>query len=223
MDSTALFKFSSGLYIVSATDGKRTGACIINTGLQLTSDPLQVEVVVNKQNHTCDVIGEAGHFALSVVSERADMPFIGTFGFKSSADIDKFAGLPTETTDMFDPYTTENTCAVISCAVAQTIDVGTHLIFVGEVTDARNLSDDAPMTYSYYHTVLRGKTPPKASAFVPGEDATKGARPAKAAGPLHHFRCMVCGYVHETPDEELPADFRCPLCGFGPEKFERID
>lgn len=221
MDKTALFKFSSGLYIVSATDGERTGACIINTGLQLTSEPLQVEVVVNKQNFTCDVIRKAGHFALTILSEKADMPFIGTFGFKSSADIDKFEGLPTETTDMFDPYTTKNTCAMISCAVAQAIDVGTHVIFVGEVTDAQVISDDTPMTYAYYHSTLRGKTPPKASAFVPGEDASAPAK--KASGAKHHFRCLVCGYVYETAEEELPADFKCPMCGFGVDKFEKVD
>lgn len=224
MDSTALFKFSYGLYVVSATDGERTGACIVNTGLQVTSDPLQIAVVVNKKNFTCDVIEKAGHFAVTVLSEKADMPFIGTFGFKSSENIDKFEGLPCKTTDLFDPYTTENACAVITCALASTLDVGTHIIFVGEVVDAEILSDDTPMTYVYYHTVLRGKTPPKASAYVAGADASdvKKAVPA-AEKKLHHFRCTICGYVYETAEEQLPANFKCPMCGFGPEKFEQVD
>lgn len=166
MDATALYKFQSGLYVVSATDGEDTGACIINTGLQLTSDPLQVEVVVNKQNHTESVIAKAGHFALTVVTETANMFYIGRFGFRTSLDYDKFDGIACEKTVLGDPYTPENAACVLACEVVNTLDVGTHTIFVGKVVDAQNISNDAPMTYAYYHSVLKGKTPPKASSFI---------------------------------------------------------
>lgn len=166
MDATALFKFQSGLYVVSAYDGEDTGACIINTGLQLTSEPLQVEVVVNKKNHTEGVIRKAGHFALTVVTESANMLYIGRFGFRTSADYDKFEGIEHDTTVLGDPYTTENAACVVACKVVSTLDVGTHTVFVGEVVDAANLSENKPMTYAYYHTVLKGKTPPKASSFI---------------------------------------------------------
>lgn len=169
MDATALYKFQSGLYIVSAATEEDTGACIINTGLQLTSNPLQVEVVVNKQNHTEGVIQKAGHFALTVVTESANMLYIGRFGFRTSADYDKFDGIDHDTTVLGDPYTPENAACVLACEVVNTLDVGTHTIFVGKILDAKNISNDAPMTYAYYHTVLKGKTPPKASSFV-GED-----------------------------------------------------
>lgn len=169
MDATALYKFQSGLYVVSAQAGEDVGACIINTGLQLTSQPLQVEVVVNKQNHTEGVIAKAGHFALTVVTETANMLHIGRFGFRTSADYDKFDGIECATTSLGDPYTPEYAACVLACEVVQTLDVGTHTIFVGEVKDAQNLSDDTPMTYAYYHSVLKGKTPPKASSFV-GEE-----------------------------------------------------
>ena len=166
MDAKALFKFQSGLYVVSATDGEDTGACIINTGLQLTSDPIQVEVVVNKKNHTEGVIEKAGHFALTCITERADMLYIGRFGFRTSSNYDKFAGIESKTTMLGDPYTPVNAACVLACEVRQTLDVGTHVIFVGEVKDAEVLSHDTPMTYTYYHTVLKGKTPAKASSFV---------------------------------------------------------
>ena len=166
MDVTALYKFQSGLYVVSSTDGDDTGACIINTGLQLTSDPLQVEVVVNKQNHTEDVIAKAGHFALTVVTEAANMLYIGRFGFRTSLDYNKFDGITCEKTVLGDPYTPENAACVLACEVVGTLDVGTHTIFVGKVVDAKNISGDAPMTYAYYHSVLKGKTPPKASSFI---------------------------------------------------------
>ena len=166
MDARALFKFQSGLYVVSAQDGDDVGACIINTGLQLTSDPLQVEVVVNKQNHTEGVIERAGHFALTVVTEEADMLYMGRFGFRTSANFQKFDGVPTEHTALGDPYTTQAAASVVACRVVQKLDVGTHVIFVGQVEDAKVLSDAHPMTYEYYHTVLKGKTPPKASSYV---------------------------------------------------------
>ena len=167
MDPKAMFKFSSGLYVVSARDGEDYGACVINTGLQLTSTPLQVEVVVNKQNHTEGVIERAGHFALTAITQEADMPYIGRFGFRTSRDFDKFDGVTVERTILGDPYTPDNAVAVLACEVVGTLDVGTHMIFVGEVKDAAVLSDDPHMTYGYYHTVLKGKTPPKASAYVP--------------------------------------------------------
>ena len=166
MDTTALYKFQSGLYVVSACAGEEVGACIVNTGLQLTSEPLQVEVVVNKLNHTEGVIREAGHFALTVVTESANMLYIGRFGFRTSRDYDKFDGIETKTTVLGDPYTPESAACVLACKVVGTLDVGTHTIFVGEVKDAEVLSDVTPMTYGYYHSVLKGKTAPKASSFI---------------------------------------------------------
>lgn len=166
MDTTALFKFQSGLYVVSARSKDDYGACVINTGLQLTSNPLQVQVVVNKQNHTEGVIERAGHFALTVMTEEADMPFVGRFGFRTSTDFDKFADIETCETILGDPYTPQNAACVIACEVVKMLDVGTHMLYVGEVRDAKVLSDATPMTYAYYHSTLKGKTPPKASSYV---------------------------------------------------------
>ena len=166
MDVTALYKFQSGLYVVSAATEDDYGACVINTGLQLTSEPLQVQVVVNKQNHTEGVIAKAGHFALCPITQEADMPYIGRFGFRTSTAFAKFDGIEKRETILGDPYTPACAACVLACKVVQTLDVGTHTIFVGEVVDAENLSDATPMTYAYYHGTLKGKTPPKASSYV---------------------------------------------------------
>ena len=168
MDVTALYKFSSGLYVVSAATDDDYGACVINTGLQLTSQPLQVMVAVNKQNHTQGVIGRAGHFALTAITQEADMPYIGRFGFRTSTSFAKFEGIACEQTILGDPYTPECAACMLACEVVQTLDVGTHVVYVGEVKDAKVLSDAAPMTYAYYHRTLKGKTPPKASSYVAG-------------------------------------------------------
>ena len=168
MDTRALHKFTSGLYVVSTQAGETVSACLINTGLQLTSAPLQVQAVVNKQNYTEGIIEQSGHFALTLVSEKADMPYIGRFGFRTSTEFDKFAGIERRTTVLGDPFTPVASAAVLACKVVSTLDVGTHVVFVGEVVDAEVLSSAAPMTYAYYHSTLKGKTPPKASSFVPG-------------------------------------------------------
>ena len=165
MDKTAMYKFSSGLYVVSAQSETEKGGCVINTGLQLTSDPLQIQVVVNKQNFTEHVIEDAGHFALTIITEEATMPYIGRFGFRTSANFDKFPGEPARTV-LGDPYEPECAAAVIACGVVQKLDVGTHMLFVGRVVDAEVLSAATPLTYAYYHSVLKGKTPPKASSYV---------------------------------------------------------
>lgn len=168
MDVTALYRFSSGLYVVSADDGGRAGACLVNTGMQVTATPLQVSVTVNKENFTEGVIERAGHFTLAMVDESADMPFVGRFGFRSSTDFDKFGGIRSAVSATGDPYPAEHVCGFVACRVVQTLDVGTHVLFVGEVVDAGNLSDEPPMTYAYYHGTLKGKTPTKASSYVQG-------------------------------------------------------
>ena len=33
--------------------------------------------------------------------------------------------------------------------------------------------------------------------------------------------CQVCGYVYEG--DELPADFKCPVCGQGADKFKKVE
>lgn len=166
VDPTVMFKHYYGLYIVSSKDEEGAAACLVNTVTQVTAEPIQVVVSVNKDNVTCGRIAASGHFAVTVLDESADMPFIGRFGFRSSADIDKFEGLSCATDEFGDVYTTDHCCGMCACAVRQTVDAGTHLVFLGEVVETRDLGDGAPMTYSYYHTTLKGKTPPKAASYV---------------------------------------------------------
>ena len=165
MDMTAFFKMSYGLYVVSAqADGERAG-CLINTAVQVTAEPPRISVAVNKENVTADVIARAGAFAVTAVDFTADMPYIGNFGFRTSAGYDKFEKYGCEVTELGSPYAPEHACAVFSCRLIDTVDVGTHYLFIGEVVDAQKLSDEEPLTYTYYHTVLKGKTPPKASSY----------------------------------------------------------
>ena len=111
------------------------------------------------------VIASAKAFALTVIDQTADMLYIGNFGFRTSSDYDKFAKYETRETALGMPYVPEHAAALFSCRLIDTVDVGTHLLFIGEVEDAERLSDETPLTYDYYHKVLKGKTPPKASSY----------------------------------------------------------
>ena len=140
---------------------------MVNTVVQVTSRPPRVSVAVNKDNFTSGLIRRAGAFAVTVIDQSADMLFIGNFGFRTGADYDKFARYEASQTALGMPYTTAHACAMLSCRLVDTVDVGTHLLFIGEVREADRLSENPPLTYDYYHKVLKGKTPPKASSFVP--------------------------------------------------------
>lgn len=243
MDTKALRQLTYGLYLVTARDADgRAMGCVVNTGMQLTSRPYRVTVAVNKENATRGAIERSGRFALTCLTQDATMDLIGTFGFRSSADTDKFAAFEIAETPAGVPYVRTAASSVIGCKVVAALEVGTHVLFVSEVEDAEVFATDAePMTYAYYHTVLKGTTPPKASAFIADEPAGQGsapaaapaavpaaaaapAAPAPAAAPAqHHFRCLLCGYIVETCDDELPEGFRCPMCGAGREMFKKVD
>ena len=226
IDSKAFRSMSYGLYIVSAFDGKNLAGCVVNTAVQVTSKPPRVSVAINKENFTAGVVQRARRFEVTVLSESAPMELIGTFGFHTSADTDKFDMCERSFDHAGVPYVTEHAVAHMGARVIEVIDVGTHLLFVGEVDEAEVLSAEPPMTYAYYHQVKGGKTPPKASSYEEPEAAAPAAADDADAGDAgapkrYGWRCSICGYVVEQ--DELPDDFKCPICGWGKEKFERVE
>lgn len=165
IDSTAMFAMSYGLYVVSAeADGTKAG-CVVNTAVQVTAEPIRMTVAVHKDNVTSGVIAKAGAFTVTAIDQTADMPYIGNFGFRSSDTYDKFEKYETAISEVGSPYCPEHACAVYACKLIDSVDVGTHYLFVGEVVQADRLSDEPPLTYAYYHSTLKGKTPPKASSY----------------------------------------------------------
>ena len=167
IDQTAFFSLSYGLYIVGATDGERRAACVANTFQQVTSSPLQVSVALNKENATTDVILDSGRFTVSCLAQDATMELIGTFGFHCSTDLDKFASCETGVDAAGVPFVAEQCVARFSVRVVQAVNLGTHILYIGEVEEAEKLCAGDPMTYAYYHLVKGGKTPPKASSYLP--------------------------------------------------------
>lgn len=202
MNSKAFFQLSYGLYVAASKFDKKMSGCIVNTVTQVTNDPKQIVLAVNKQNFTCELIQKSGIVSISVLSETAPFSLFQHFGFQSGRDVDKFVGVPFAMTGQELPYLTEHTTAYFDCKVIDSYDLGTHMMFLASVSDADVISDEKAMTYSYYHENVK----PQPSSAPASEK--KG------------WKCTVCGYVYEG--EELPPDFVCPWCKHGAEDFERI-
>lgn len=216
VDKKAFRELSYGLYLVSSIkDGKPVG-CVVNTFAQVTSEPAQVSIAINKENYTTQGILESGMFEAVVLGESAPMELIGAFGFHSSADTDKFAAVPFATSEQGIPYVNQNITAHFSVKVSQQLDLGSHLFFVGEVVAAERFEGEPSMTYAYYHAVKGGKTPPKASSYNPEDQEVAASSERKFA-----WRCTVCGHIEYV--DELPEGYTCPVCGVGADKFERIE
>ncbi|NLA77288.1 MAG: flavin reductase [Clostridiales bacterium] len=200
MDNKAMYKLSYGLFVLSAAENGRDNGCIINTAVQVTTDPNRITIAVNKGNLTHDIITRTGLFTVSVLDVTTPFSVIQCFGFRSGRDADKFAECSTARTGNGTLRLTANANAFISARVISSTDLGTHTLFLAEVTDCEVLSDKESLTYAYYQANVKPKPErPKKKGFV----------------------CTVCGYFHEG--DELPGDFQCPICGHGPSDFEQTE
>lgn len=199
IENNAMFKISYGLFTVNVSKDGKDNACIINTVQQITQEPLKISVAVNKDNFTHDIIMSSGIFNISVLTEDVPFEVIQRFGFQSGRNINKFDGFEDMArTENGLCYLTKYSNAVISAKVIESVDCGTHTLFIADVTESIILSEEASVTYQYYFDHIKPKAEAKKSGFV----------------------CKICGYVYEG--EELPEDFICPLCKHGASDFERI-
>lgn len=212
MDMTALYRISYGMYIVGAMDGQRPVGCVINTCMQITAEPVTLAISVNKDNYTHAVIEKIGLFGISVLSEQTPAPVVSVFGFRSSKEYDKYSVCSHELVQGV-PIVQDNTCAGFVCRVKGSHDMGTHTVFFAEVVDAVQGKDLPPMTYEYYHKVIKGKAPAKAPTYQ------KEVKENQPVSTQSNYVCTVCGYVHEGSLENEPSDYVCPVCGVPKSKF----
>ena len=166
MNSSAFFNMSYGVYIASSINGDKINAHIVNAVMQTTSSPATFCLASNKNNLTCEYIQQSKVFAVSVVDNDADMKFIGRFGFRTGRDIDKFDGIKYRIGQTGAPIVLEHTVAFVECKVINQIDLGSHILFVGEVVDADNIAEGKPLTYADYHNVKKGLSPKNAPTYI---------------------------------------------------------
>ena len=214
MDKKVLRNLSYGVYAVTSRDKDKNVGCIANSIMQVTSNPSVIAVSINHDNYTNKVIKENNKFGVSILKETTDAKIIGTFGYKSSKDNDKFDGINFK--EISEIPVLENTCGYMVCKVIDTMETSTHTVFLGEVIEADDYSTENPMTYKYYHENLKGSSPKNAPTYeeTSTSQVDKGSKKRR-------WRCSICGYIHEA--DELPDDFKCPICGVGKECFELVE
>jgi ferric-chelate reductase [NAD(P)H] len=166
MDLKALYKIAYGMYIVGAGKGDKINAQVANTVFQVTSEPPQLAVAINKKNLTWEYIHGSQAFVVSVLHTETPLSFIGRFGFKSGRDTNKFEGVNHRIGITGSPIVLDNSVSFLEARVNREVDVGTHTLFIGELVDAGVLAEKTCMTYEYYHQVKRGTTPRSAPSFV---------------------------------------------------------
>ena len=198
-DLTALFRIGYGLYVVTSNDGKKDNGLIVNTVIQLTDTPNRVAVNINKANYSHHVIKQTGMLNVNCLSTEAPFSVFEQFGFQTGRSVDKFAGQTVHRSDNGLVFLDKYINAFMSLKVEDYVDLGTHGMFICSVTEARVMSNQETMTYTYYQNNVKPK---------PETEGKKG------------FVCKVCGYIYEG--DELPADYICPLCKHGAADFEPI-
>lgn len=205
MNDKTMFKLTYGLFVLTAKEGEKDSGCIINTASQVTATPNRLSIAVNKSNYTHDMVMATGKFNISIISEAADFELFKRFGFQSGRDVDKFAGFSgMKRAENGIYYITEGTNGFISARVEQTLDLGTHTLFIAPIEDMDILSEVPSTTYGYYQSNIKPQPKPV----------------AKTEDGKTIWRCTVCGY--EYVGEELLADFVCPICKHPASDFEKV-
>jgi len=165
MDTKALHQISYGMYIIGSRKGDSINGQTCNTVIQVSSEPPIISACINKGNLTHDFIDNSGVFAVSILSQDTPLSLIGRFGFKSGREVDKFEGIDYKLGETKAPIVLDNTLAYLEAKVINSVDVGTHTIFIGELVGAEAIQEGEPMTYAYYHQVKRGTTPKTAPSY----------------------------------------------------------
>jgi len=233
MNTEAFFKITYGLYIVSSGSGEKKSGYIANTAFQVTSEPPQVAIACNKDNYTSNLIKESKAFSISVLKQKASSNLIGLFGYKTGKDTDKFSTTNHITGSTGTPIVTDGTIAWFECKLVNQLDVGTHIIYIGEIigNDLLSAAGD-PLTYDYYRNVKKGKAPKNAPTYIKEVVAETSKTPSSGGVK---YQCMVCDHIYDPvegdPDggiapgtafEDIPDDWVCPVCGAAKSDFEMV-
>ena len=220
----AFSHISYGLYLISSGDKNRGNAYVANTFSQVTSEPARFAICCNKNNFTAEFIQKHKAFAVSILSQNTSIETFGKFGYKSGKDFDKMKDTQLKYGETGVPIVLNDSMAYVECKVVQTVDVGTHWMFIGELLAAELIDGtQEPITYAYYKKVKKGLAPKNAPTYIdPSRYETKSTH-----SDLKKYKCPACGYIYDEHDEsskfvDLPDDWVCPICGTEKSDFVEI-
>ena len=208
MNTKVFRNISYGVYIITSMDGERPTGCTANSVMQVTASPATIAISINHDNFTNGCIKKANKFAISILLETSDPLLIGTFGFKSGKDTDKFNDVSYEMKESLPVI--KDSCGYIVCKVIDKMEAESHTVFLGEVIDGDVFNDPGQaMTYAYYHNVIKGKSPKNAPTYLPDKDKKQAK-----------YECQICDHIYEG--ESIPEDYICPICGHNADHFKKV-
>jgi flavin reductase (DIM6/NTAB) family NADH-FMN oxidoreductase RutF/rubredoxin len=220
----AFFKITYGLFIVSSGDKKHGNGFISNTVFQVTSDPPRFSICCNKNNFTEGLIAKTGLFSVSVLQQDTSPEIMGRFGYRSGRDFDKLDGISVKYGESGVPIILNDSIAYLECKVVQTVDTGSHIMYIGELIQSDIIDNSKePLTYLYYRQVKKGVAPRNAPTYI---DKSKLEVP-KPATTFKKFKCAACGFIYDEEKEtarfhDLPDSWICPVCGSDKSDFIEV-
>jgi flavin reductase (DIM6/NTAB) family NADH-FMN oxidoreductase RutF/rubredoxin len=243
MDYRAFQHLSYGLYLVATALNNRKAGYIANTVFQVTSKPPRVAVSCHKENESLKVILESKVFSVNVLAKETPAGLIGNFGYMSGSEIDKFAGIETISGITGAPVVSSSCLAWLDCRVEETLDLGTHMLIIGQVADSAVLAEGEPLTYRYYRKKFRMVSPVHAPTYIENEklhpqNVSEKQPAADIPGTSQEddnepYICAICGHIYRpeegdpsvgippgTPFNKLPEEYRCPICNAGKDYFK---
>ena len=132
--------------------------CIINTAVQVANEPTRLAISCQSENLTKEMIERTGKFNVSVLTEDVPFDTIKHFGMQTGREVNKLdAWAEAKRSHNGLLYLTENTNAMFSCRVVDKKDLGSHMMFIGEVTESKVLRKTPSCTYSHYHKAIKPK------------------------------------------------------------------
>ena len=230
MNQNALFQIGYGLYLVAANENGKDNACIVNTVMQVTQNPIRLLVSISNQNLTHDMIKNTGKLTVSVLTEKTPFAVYSHFGYQSGKKVDKFEDFEDVTRCANGCYRLNRNSSAYFCGtVCDSFVLDTHTMFLVEVTDADIVSSQAPVTYDFYQKYVKQPYKPatkkvtEKASDVDGKAVAEGNEVnAEGAEEMktNAYVCKICGYVYEG--ESLPEDYICPICKHGASDFEKL-
>jgi flavin reductase (DIM6/NTAB) family NADH-FMN oxidoreductase RutF/rubredoxin len=239
----AFHKLTYGIYLVASEYEEQKVGYIANTVFQVTSKPPFLAVSCHKNNASTEIIRKAGAFSVSVLRKDASAKLIGDFGFKSGRDIDKYSGLKIIRSKTGVPVVLNDSLAWFDCQIREMKDLGSHWLMIGEVMDSEQISDEEPLTYAWYREKYKILSPKNSPTYLDRDQLEEERQTtlSESAGPDTEkvtpklYVCLICGFTYDpeegdpsvgippgTPFEDLPEDYRCPVCNATKEYFRAI-
>jgi flavin reductase (DIM6/NTAB) family NADH-FMN oxidoreductase RutF/rubredoxin len=245
MKLKAFHKLSYGLYLIASEHQGKKAGYIANTTFQVTSEPPQLAISCHKNNFSAQIILDSGAFSVSVLKKEVNMKIIGDFGFMTSTDINKFSGINYLRGQSGSPIVIDSSVAWFDCKVVKSIDLGTHYLIIGEVIDTDEISDEEPLTYQYYREKYKMYSPKNSPTYIEkslldAEIQSVIVEEQDGETDVTYFDgqkyiCAICGFVYDPEEgdpsmgippgtrfEDLPEDYRCPICNASKEYFKQV-